>query len=621
VATACPGNPSTRATSSPSPVRGGTLRIVIPEVPASAFTSTSAVTAGPQYALDPAQFGFYDSAEVFRCCLARTLFSYVGRPTEEGGAILRPDVAASLADVSVDGLTWTITLKRGLHYGPPLQSVEITAGDFVRAIERSLKVEPGNVAFFGVIRGAAEFANGKADSIAGLEAPDLHTLRLSLTEPAGDLGARLAVPQASPIPPNPSSPDAGFGIAQGHDRDYSRFVVSSGPYMVDGSLDLDFSKPAAEQTPLAGYMPGRSLTLVRDPSWRAQSDALRMAYADRVEITIFGTLEEDSRLVDLGRYDLVLYSGPPPHAPIGQVRRYLRAPDLRSHVFFGERDTVRVMIMNPAVPPFDDLHMRRAVNYVVDKRRLQQLAGGSIVAQIAGHLSPNSLENNLLLNYDPYATTNRREAIRKARAEMRRSGYAHDAVGRCTAQVCRGVVAETVVPAIQSEIEAHQAAAIKRDLHEIGIDIVVKALPSTSSFDDLLNPRAKLPLHLRLDVGRTLLSAADLLVNFYGPNLSDQASNGSLVGATPAQLRGWGYKVRSVPNVDDRIRECNAVIGNHQFECWAALDQYLMEKVATWVPYLFQTYVSTFGPRVVRYSFSQFTVEPALDRLALKPEA
>lgn len=60
-------------------------------------------------------------------------------------------------------MTWTVRLKAGLHYAPPLQAVEITAADFVRGIERSLKLDPFYFSVFGVIRGAAEYAHGEAD--------------------------------------------------------------------------------------------------------------------------------------------------------------------------------------------------------------------------------------------------------------------------------------------------------------------------------------------------------------------------------------------------------------------------------------------------------------------------
>ncbi len=95
-----------------------------------------------QYALDPqADYGL-PTLELFRCCLLRTLFSYNGKPTADGGAELRPDLASGHPEVSADGLTWTFRLKPGLRYAPPYEDTEIVAADVIRAVERTLSPAP-----------------------------------------------------------------------------------------------------------------------------------------------------------------------------------------------------------------------------------------------------------------------------------------------------------------------------------------------------------------------------------------------------------------------------------------------------------------------------------------------
>src|SRR5207248_9366494 len=92
---------------------------------------------------------------------------------------------------------------------------------------------------------------------------------------------------AAPIPPNPFRPGDALGVAQGHERDgYDRVLVSSGPYMWEGSQDVDFSKPPDQQQPPSGY---ETMTLVRNPSWDPASDPLRKPYASRIEFSIFDT--------------------------------------------------------------------------------------------------------------------------------------------------------------------------------------------------------------------------------------------------------------------------------------------------------------------------------------------
>ena len=89
----------------------------------------------PQYTMDPTREWNYITWGLFRCCLVRTLMSH---DVSGDAATLDPlpDLATAPPDVSVDGLTWTFHLRPGLRYAPPLQDVEITSGDFVRALQR-----------------------------------------------------------------------------------------------------------------------------------------------------------------------------------------------------------------------------------------------------------------------------------------------------------------------------------------------------------------------------------------------------------------------------------------------------------------------------------------------------
>ncbi len=65
-----------------------------------------------------------------RCCRPKPF------PSRTAAGELQPDLATDLPAVSDDGLTYTFTIKPGIMYAPPLQDVEITAQDFIRALER-----------------------------------------------------------------------------------------------------------------------------------------------------------------------------------------------------------------------------------------------------------------------------------------------------------------------------------------------------------------------------------------------------------------------------------------------------------------------------------------------------
>jgi len=220
------GGEPTPTASAPMAHEGGTLRVGLGGIVAGQIERPNFLDPQAPFSVASGQ------REFLRCCLARTLLSYTGRPTAEGGTVLHPDLATGLPEIFDDGLTWTFHLKEGIRYAPPFDSVEITAPDIVRALERTATPAIATeeyVAVYEPIEGVREFADGEASTISGLETPDPHTLRIHLTVVTNDLGHRFALPATAPIPPSPTDPSARFGAAEGHDERYGYFLAASGP--------------------------------------------------------------------------------------------------------------------------------------------------------------------------------------------------------------------------------------------------------------------------------------------------------------------------------------------------------------------------------------------------------
>lgn len=94
--------------------------------------------------------------------------------------------------------------------------------------------------------------------------------------------------------------------------------------------------------------------------------------------------------------------------------------------------------------------------------------------------------------------------------------------------------------------------------------------------------------------------------------------NGALVGATPEDLREWGYGDVEVPNVDQRIEACLPLLGAASFECWAGLDRYMMENVAPSIP--FGLGLGTIGAsRDVEFVWDQLGAAPPYDDIFQGP--
>jgi peptide/nickel transport system substrate-binding protein len=602
------GTPS----ADPTP-RGGTLRIAAPD-------STPLLELDPQRAYGGPEW------EVLRCCLLRTLYSYNGRPKEEGGGEPRPDLAVGPPEVSVDGLTWTFRMKQGLRYAPPFEDTFITALDLVRGLERSARVSPlGIRGYFEPIRGFSDYASGEADSIAGLEARDDRTLVVRLDRVTGDLVYRFALAATAPIPE---------GADMGHDEDYARYVVASGPYMIEGSERLDFRPPPDEQAPAAGFTPAvleegaliqpGSLVLVRNPSWDPATDQLRAAYVDRIEFTLGRQDEaEIAHSIDRAEVDFGV-----PRSQYEQVARYRDDPDLEGRVFEQESDVFWSVTMNLAVPPFDDVHVRRAVALAIDRASLVELLAeppygpfGFSWGEVGTHTAPDALEGQLLRAFDPYPYD-----PEAARQEMRASDYDRNGDGRCDATACQNVRALVMDEGVLLD----QAKVVRDDLAEVGIELELDPVPWFEFFGDededldytgdgsIHDPTARIPMGIAYPWGQDFPEGAGWFSPLFDRS-GLEGANTSLVGATPGQLRGWGYSVTSVPSVDDRVELCLARRGVARTQCWTELDQFLTTELVSRVAYWITENAVVVSERVVEFSFDQLTGLPALDRIALAP--
>jgi len=598
----------------PDPLRGGTLRVAMP-----AWAFSDLANPDPQAnALDPQIRPGLDAGELFRCCLLRTLVSHTGLSYRDGGAELRPDLAARLPDVSADGMTWTFHLRPGLYYAPPLDKLEISAADFVRALERDARLKNTEAALYSPIEGFDQYRDRRASVISGLDTPDRYTLKVRLTAVTGDLPDRFARSDTAPLPPRDTDASAEFGAAAGHDSGYGRFLVSSGPYMIEGSRELDFSLSPERQAPVSGLRPGHSLMLVRNPSWSRDTDPLRPAYVDRIEIAIGISDDEAADFVDTGRADIILRGSPPPQAMPWLIEK-VRADPRLGRVEVNSRDFLRIVSMNLAVPPFDDIHVRRAVNYILDKRALLEAHGGDLTGRILTHYVPDSLENDALVGYDPYATPGARGSLELAKQEMKQSRYDPGHIGMCGAPECKHVLGLTIKggPSLFPRLFGgfpRLAAIIADNLGKIGIAVDVQSPPDF--FDLIVDPAARVPLALTPGLGPNYPSASSTFpADFSSAALG--TSNMSLIGATPDQLRVWGYSVTSIPSLERRIHEC-MLGGLRQTQCWTALDVYVMEKIVPIAPYTLETVIDVVPSRVVNYSFDQSSDAVALDQLAIR---
>lgn len=290
----------------------------------------------------------------------RTLYSYA----PDNASDIVPDLAASDPQVTDDGRTLTVRIRRGVRFGPPVNR-EVTSRDVKYAIERGFNPNVANPyapQYYGSVVGADRATGGP---IPGIETPDDHTIVFKLTRPTASLLAEATVlPLSAPVAREYARP-----LDARSPSEYGNHVVSSGPYMLAADDD--------GRVLGTGYVPGRSVRLVRNPNWDAATDA-RPAYLDEIEWRIGGRPSVSGRQV-LDGEALALGDTPPPALV---KRAYEDAPD---QIFFSPGAGNRYATLNTAIPPFDDANLRKAVAASLDREQMRRVRGGEVVGDVASH--------------------------------------------------------------------------------------------------------------------------------------------------------------------------------------------------------------------------------------------
>lgn len=290
----------------------------------------------------------------------RPLYKYApDNPTD-----IAPDLAAGPPEVTDGGRTLTVRIRRAVRFGPPVNR-EVTSADVKYAIERGFNPNVANPyasQYYGALVGADRADGGP---IAGIETPDDHTLVFRLTTPTATLMAEsMVLPLSAPVPVEYARPlDARSPSAYGNN------VVATGPYMLEADSD--------GRVLGTGYVPGRSVRLVRNPNWEASSDD-RPAYLDAITWRIGGRPSVSGRQV-LDGEGMILADTPPP----ALVKRASEnAPD---QIFFSPGAGNRYVTINTSLAPFDDENVRKAVAAALDREQMRRIRGGASVGDVASH--------------------------------------------------------------------------------------------------------------------------------------------------------------------------------------------------------------------------------------------
>jgi oligopeptide transport system substrate-binding protein len=358
------------------------------------------------------------------------LLGYKPQSTE-----LVPLLAADMPTISEDGSVYSVTLRRGVNFQPPVNR-EVTADDFKYSWLRVLNPEtasPG-VTFLFDIAGARDYFEGKAEDVSGIQVVDPYTLQIQLVQPSAHFQYILGMTFTMVVP---------HEIVDQYPKDFSHHAVGTGPFMLKNWVRdqyVEFVRNPDYWQKELPYLDGVTLKVVTQPTVAVQQ-------IQRGEADVF----TDPSVPPL---DYLQLQGDPTWS-----KQIVSLPTLRTAYLW----------MNTSVTPLDDKQVRQAIAMSIDTDRIIKVATGGL-AQPTGVVFPPGMPcydaNQPTWPYDPA----------RARELLAQAGYPNGF--------------STSILASQTAVsQATVEQVIQSNLAEIGIQADIQ-LATGSTYTTLLRTQA-----------------------------------------------------------------------------------------------------------------------------------
>jgi len=253
--------------------------------------------------------------------------------TVDGVAQIVPGLADNW-DVSEDGLTYTFHLHEGVtfHNGDPL-----TADDVVYTVNRMM--DPKTLAkntdiYYGIVAGAADYYDGKAESVSGVEALDDLTVRFTLETAYAPFLSCLATPGASIFNRESTEGVQDFGVNPAS-------CFGTGPFQV------------------TEWELGSRVTVVANPNYFKGAPAI-----DGITMDIVPDPDTQRLMFEQGKVDIFNFD----YAD-SQLQWFLDN-GYEDQIVSGSRAGTYYFMFNTAIEPLNDVRVRKALQMAVDRQQI-----------------------------------------------------------------------------------------------------------------------------------------------------------------------------------------------------------------------------------------------------------
>jgi YVTN family beta-propeller protein len=360
------------------------------------------------------------------------------------GVELVPDLAVSLPTPGDGGKTYTFRIRPDIHYS---NGKLVQPADFRRAIERQFELRPApyTAEYYAGVEGTGNCKPGRHCDLSAGIATDLlaHTVTFHLIDADADFLTKLALPPAFAVPASTPGHDVGSGG-----------MPATGPYMI------------------ASAPKNGSVKLVRNPRFREWSAGAQPdGYPDVISFQPVGSAADSVRgtdtvvgMIERGSADVSQALLP----PLSETQLGRLATRYPSQLHLSATAGTNYLFLNTRVPPFDNLKVRRAVNFALDRQALAQLLGRAY-APTCQILPPNFPSYRRSCQYLPGGVA----GLGHARRLVQSSGTSGASVTVWMPGGPPGVVQGRFVVSV---------------LDSLGYRAVMKTVPPSSYFDRVLDP-------------------------------------------------------------------------------------------------------------------------------------
>jgi len=250
----------------------------------------------------------------------------------------KSDLVPALAEsweISDDGLVYTFHLRKGVKFH---NGEELKADDVLFTINRMMdpKTKALNTDFYDMIKGAKECLNGETDSVEGVKVLDDYTVQITLEQPFAPFLALLGAPPCS-IFNRKATTEAGrdFGLIP-------EKTIGTGPFkLTSWTVNEEMTVEAFDD-----YYRGRAKVDKMIGKIIPDTATARM---------LFETGEIDAFDCDFAR---------------SQIPYFLESEKWSKQVVSGPRVGTFYYHINESIKPWDDVRVRKAFQYAVDRKAL-----------------------------------------------------------------------------------------------------------------------------------------------------------------------------------------------------------------------------------------------------------